>query len=191
VRQLRPQAGPPLAWLASGLWQWVCGGRREVERALTRERIISTADAKPPNVPVRTAAAARSMAEVIRRATLAATEGRTYAETDELVDVDGKPTSDPALAFEDERTGWPIENPQHALWLQSMTLQIALMQAYVSARIAELTIALGVGLTTAALLVSPHASSMTHAPPFFFLLLRESLTRDAPGPCGISAGWKP
>jgi hypothetical protein len=132
-----------LGLVAAGLW-----GRREVARALARERVVSTADAKPPNAPVRTAAAARSLSEVIRDRTLAAADGRTYAETDEFLAADGTPTSDPLLAHKDE-SGRPIENPQHALWLQAMTLQTALMQAYVSGRIADLTVALGVALTAA------------------------------------------
>jgi hypothetical protein len=113
---------------------------------LSRERIVSTSDAKPPNAPVRTAAAARSMAEVIRSATLSATGGRTYAETEEFVDGNGNATSDAASASKDDRTGQPLENPEHALWLQSMTLQTALMQAYLSARLADLTVGLGVAL---------------------------------------------
>jgi hypothetical protein len=129
-----------------GVGSWA---RREVERALERERIMSTSDAKPPNAPVTSAAAARSMAEVIRRRTLAATGGRTYAETDEFVDGEGNSTSDAASALKDERTGQPLENPEHALRLQSTTLQTALMQAYLSARLAELTIALGAALVAA------------------------------------------
>jgi len=92
---------------------------------------------------VTSAAAARSMAELIRRNTLDATGGRTYAETEPYVGSDGRPTSDAALAVKDERTGQPLENPDHELWIQSTTLQSALMQAYVAFRLSELTVALG------------------------------------------------
>lgn len=127
-----------------GLW-----ARREVERVLARERIVGTSETAPPDAPVTSASAARSLAEVIRSRTLAATGGRTYAETAEYVDGDGNPTSDAGSALRDERTGQPIENPEHALWLQSTTLQTALMQAYLSSRLAELTVALGASLVAA------------------------------------------
>jgi hypothetical protein len=89
------------------------------------------------------------MAEVIRDRTLAAAGGRTYAETEAFVGLDGNPTSDPALALKDERTGQPVENPDHAVWIQSTTLQTALMQAYLAFRIAALTAAVGAVLLAA------------------------------------------
>jgi hypothetical protein len=131
-------------FVGTGLW-----ARREVEQTLAREKIVSTSDAEPPDAPVTSAAAARSLAEVIRRRTLAAAGGRTYAETDPFVDGEGGTTSDAAAALKDERTGQPIENPDHALWVQSTTLQTALMQAYVSFRLAELTLALGAAFVAA------------------------------------------
>lgn len=133
-----------LGFVAAGLW-----ARREVGYALARERVVSTPDAEPPEAPVRSGAAARSLAEVIRERTLAAAGGRTYSETKAYLDGEGNPTADAASALKDERTGQPVENPDHALWIQSMTLQNALMQAYVSARLAELTIALGATLAAA------------------------------------------
>jgi hypothetical protein len=133
-----------LGFAAAGVW-----AHREVGLALARERVVSTPDSEPPQTPVRSAGAARSMADVIRQRTLAATGGRTYAETAAYLDADGKPTADAGQALRDERTGQPIENPEHALWIQSMTLQNALMQAYVSARFAQLTTALGAALVVA------------------------------------------
>lgn len=124
--------------IAVGLW-----GRLDVRRGLARERIVSTPDAKPPSRPVTSAAAARSMAEVIRANTLSATEGRTYGETAAYVDENGTPTDDRALAARHPVTGAPVESPEHALWIQSTALQTALMEAYLAARLAELTVALG------------------------------------------------
>ena len=139
-------AAAGLSLVAVGAW-----ARREVARTLARERIVSTSDAKPPSAPVRSAAGARSLAEVIRARTIAATGGRTYAETDPYVAADGSTTPDAALALIDERTGAPVENPNHALWVQSTTLQTALTQAYVSFRLASLTMALGGALFAAGL----------------------------------------
>ena len=124
--------------IAVGLW-----GRLDVRRGLACERIVPAPDAKPPHRPVTTPAAARSMAEVISENTLSATSGRTYGETAAYVDEHGSPTSDRALAAKDAVTGAPVESPEHALWIQSTALQTALMEAYLAARLAELTVALG------------------------------------------------
>ena len=135
-----------LGFVGTGLW-----ARRDVRRALEQERIRSTGDSTPPDTPVAGAAAARALAEVIRRNTLAATGGRTYAEIPAYVDPEGEPTSDAARAAKDPLTGQPLENPEHDLWVQSTTLQTALMQAYVAFRLSELTVAIGAGFAASGL----------------------------------------
>ena len=130
-----------LGLVGLGLW-----ARRDVRRGLERERIVSTPGSKPPSAPVVDAAAARSLAEVIRDATLSSTGGATYGETPSYVDAEGRPTSDRDAAALDPVTGEPVQNPAQALWLQSTTLQTALMQAYLAQRVAELTVGLGVVL---------------------------------------------
>ena len=132
------------AFVGVGLW-----GRRETSRALARERIEDPAGSAQSAAPVTTAAAARSAAELIRRNTLAATGDRTYAEIDPYLDPEGRPTSDAAAAAKDERTGAPVENPDHDLWIQSTTLQSALLQAYMAFRLSDLTVALGAALSVA------------------------------------------
>jgi hypothetical protein len=116
-----------------GLW-----ARRETRRALEREHVAS-----PDGPHVTTAPAARATAELIRSHTLAATGGRTYSEVEPYLDGAGEPTPDVSLAAKDERTGGPLENPEHYLWIQSTTLQGALLQAYTAYRLSELTVALG------------------------------------------------
>jgi hypothetical protein len=139
-----------MGFVGVGLW-----AHRDVRRTLAQERIAALGGGR--DGVVSSAAAARAMAELIRRNTLDATGGRTYAETAAYVGPDGEPTSDAALALRDERTGQPLENPDHELWIQSTTLQSALMQAYIAFRLSELTVALGgafvalgVGLAAAA-----------------------------------------
>ena len=127
-----------------GLW-----ARREVRTTLARERIVSSSGTGAEGTTVVCGTAARSLAELIRRSTLESADGRTYAETEPYLDCDGKPTSNREDALLDERTGEPLENPQHALWLQATTLQTALVQAYMGSRIAELTIGLGTALVAA------------------------------------------
>ena len=92
---------------------------------------------------------ARSLAEFIRQSTVDATAGRTYAEIQPYLDAGGAPTADTAIAARDERTGQPLANPDASLWIQSTTLQTALMQAYIAFRVSESTAALGAALVTA------------------------------------------
>ena len=124
--------------VGAGLW-----ARREATRALERERIVGPPDVSPGGAPVAGAPGARAMAEFIRQNTVETTDGRTYAEIDAYLDPEGRPTADAASAARDERTGEPRENPDHAVWIQSLTLQNALTQAYVAFRLADLTVALG------------------------------------------------
>ena len=128
-------------FIGMGLW-----GRRETRLGLARERVVGPAD-----TPVADPAAARSMAEFVRESTLRSTRGRTYSETEPYVDAAGEPTPDAALAAKHELTGQPLENPDHELWIQSTTLQTALLQAYMAFRLAELTIAIGSAFVLAGL----------------------------------------
>jgi hypothetical protein len=132
-----------LVFIGTGLW-----GRREVRRALARERILH------PGLPegranVTSASRARALAELIRQSTIDATSGRTYAEIEPYLDTRGTATADSANAARDERTGQPLANPDASLWIQSTTLQTALMQAYMAFRVSESTAALGVVLVAA------------------------------------------
>lgn len=136
-------AAAGLGMIAVGLW-----ARREVARALAEERIVGTSDMTPPNAAVTSAAAARALAGTIRSRTVAAAGGRTYAETDEFLTPDGGTTSDASSALVSQ-TGQPVHNPTYELWVTSTTLQTALMQAYLSFKLADLTAGLGVVLVLA------------------------------------------
>ncbi|MGH3143811.1 MAG: hypothetical protein ACRDO9_11890 [Gaiellales bacterium] len=70
-------------------------------------------------------------------------------EIEPYLDTGGTPTADSANAARDERTGQPLANPDASLWIQSTTLQTALMQAYMAFRVSESTAALGVVLVAA------------------------------------------
>jgi hypothetical protein len=122
-----------LGLVGLGLW-----ARRDVRRGLSRERIVA-----PGGEEVTSARSARALAEVIREQTLEATGGKTYSETGAYLAEDGSATSDAAGAMLDEATGKPVDNPDVNLWIQSTTLQTALMQAYMAFRISDLMLALG------------------------------------------------
>ena len=134
------------AFIGTGLW-----GRRETRCALARERIELPVEDGGSASRLLTAPAVRTASELIRRNTLAATGDRTYAEIEPYLDAERKPTADQAHAALDERTGAPVENPDHALWIQSTTLQAALQQAYIAFRLSELTVALGAAFIAAGL----------------------------------------
>ena len=127
-----------------GLW-----ARWDVRRALSRERIVVPLGPDPSTATVRSAGAARSLAEVIRERTVEAAGGRTYAETDPYLAPDGSTTPDESSALVDERTGRPVSNPDYELWIRSTTLQSALMQAYLAFRLADLSMAVGASLVAA------------------------------------------
>ena len=118
--------------------------RKDVRRGLEQERIVA-----PGGSSVSTASAARALAETIRQQTLGSAGGRTYAETDPYLGEDGSTTSDAANAMRNEVTGKPVDNPEVVLWIQSMTLQTALMQAYMAFRVSDLMLGLGGALVLA------------------------------------------
>jgi len=128
-----------------GIGAWA---RRDVARALDRERIVlPLAEGAAPS-PVRSAGAARAVAELIRQRTLESSGGRTYAETDPYLAADGT-TSEETSALTDERTGHALANPDYELWIRSTTLQTALVQAYLAFRLADLSALLGGALVAA------------------------------------------
>lgn len=145
-----------VGFICTGLW-----ARRDIGRVLAQERIVSPTDA---NARVTSATAARALAEFIRQNTVSATGGRTYAEIDPYLDADGNPTADADSAAKDERTGQPVENPDHDLWIQSTTLRTALTQAYMAFRVAELTVAVGAAFVAAGIGLSIAGGRRAGAP---------------------------
>lgn len=103
----------------------------------------------PGGASVTSASSARALAETIRGQTLEATGGRTYAETPSYLTADGSATSDATDAVLDPATGRPVNNPDVDLWLQSTTLQTALMQAYMAFKLTDLMIGVGGALALA------------------------------------------
>src|SRR3970040_691933 len=85
----------------------------EVHDTLVAERIVTAEDASIPNAAVNDAATAESQANVIKAHTLESTEGKTYAEMDR-------------------------EDPQRALYLNSVSLRTALNLAVMGFRLSGL-----------------------------------------------------
>jgi hypothetical protein len=131
--------------IAFGIAAVVVGfaGRETVRDELARERIVGTPDSAIPGEKVDTGSEAREFAAVMRRHTLEASGGQTYAQMGRFLDESGKPTSDEAAAATDPQTGEPVENPARNIWISSTAFQTALNTAYFAENVATFVIAMG------------------------------------------------
>src|SRR3954470_16033727 len=73
-------------------------GRSMVRSDLAREQIVGTPDSSIPGQKVDTGAEAQAFAKVMRKHTLEATGGQTYAQMGRYLDANGKPTDDAKAA---------------------------------------------------------------------------------------------
>jgi hypothetical protein len=121
-------------------------GRSQVRDDLAREQIVGTPDSTIPNQLVNSGSEAEAFAAVIRKHTLDATGGQTYAQMDRFLDENGKPTSDEALAAKDPKTGEPVENGARNIWITSTALSTALNTAYFAERVATFAIVMGIAM---------------------------------------------
>src|SRR3954451_8078007 len=78
-------------------------GRHEVRSDLAREQIVGTPDSTIPGQKVDTGSEAKAFAAVMRKHTLEATKGQTYAEMGRYLDANGKPTNDENAAAKDAK----------------------------------------------------------------------------------------
>jgi hypothetical protein len=121
------------------------GGRDRVHDDLEREQIVGTPDSSIPNQLVDTGSEAEAFAKVMRKHTLEATGGLTYAQLPRYQGKDGKATNDEHLAATNDK-GKPIDNPLRALWVQETALTTALNTSYFAESVATFAIVMGFGL---------------------------------------------
>jgi hypothetical protein len=126
-------------------------GRARVHRDLAREQIVGTDDSTIPGQKVDTGSEAQAFAAVIRKHTLEATGGQTYAQMGRFIGKDGKPTSDEKLAAVDPKTGKPVENGLRNMWVTATALSTALNTAYFAESVATFAIVMGIALLLAGL----------------------------------------
>ena len=117
--------------------------RDTVRSDLAREQIVGTPDSSIPGQKVDTGSEAQAFAAVMRKHTLEATGGQTYAQMDRFLDASGKPTSDEAQAATDPKSGQPVENPARNIWISSTAFQTALNTAYFAESITTFVMAIG------------------------------------------------
>ena len=121
-------------------------GRDQVRSDLAREQIVGTPDSTIPGQLVDTGSEAHAFAAVMRKHTLAATDGKTYAQMPRFLDENGKGTNDEAAAAKDPKTGAPVENAARNIWVTSTALSTALNTAYFAESVATFAIVMGVAL---------------------------------------------
>ena len=121
-------------------------GQARVGDDLAREKIVGTPDSTIPGQLVDTGSEAQAFANVIRKHTLEATGGKTYAEMPRYLDAQGDGTNDASAAAKDPKTGRPVANGAREIWVTSTALQTALQTAYFAEGVATFAIVMGVAL---------------------------------------------
>jgi hypothetical protein len=122
-------------------------GRADVRDSIAREKIVGTPDMKGvANAKIDTGSEARAFADGIRKHTLAATGGKTYAEMGRFLDADGNDTSDESKAATDPKTGEPVPNEARAIWETSTALSTALNTSYFAEQVSTFSIVMGAAL---------------------------------------------
>ena len=113
---------------------------------LAREQIVGTPDSTIPGQKVDTGKEAEAFAAVIRKHTLEATGGQTYAQMGRFLDENGKPTSDENAAAIDPKSGKPAENGVRNMWVTSTALSTSLNTAYFAESVATFAMVMGFAL---------------------------------------------
>jgi hypothetical protein len=121
-------------------------GHNRVGTELGREQIVGTPDSSIPNQLVNTGGEAQAFAKVMRKHTLEATGGKTYAQMPQYITASGKGTADKAAAAKDPKTGAPVSNPARNIWVTETALTTALNTAYFASSMAAFVIAMGIAL---------------------------------------------
>jgi hypothetical protein len=124
-------------------------GRGYVRDNLAAEKIVGTEDSSIPGQKVDTGAEAQAFADVMRKHTLEATGGQTYAEMGRFLDANGKPTNDEAAAAINPQTKKPVENGLRNMWVNETALATALNTAYFAEQVATFAIVMGIALLLA------------------------------------------
>jgi hypothetical protein len=121
-------------------------GRDRVQSDLAREQIVGTPDSTIPNQLVDTGSEAQAFANVMRKHTLEATGGKTYAQMPRYLDKAGKGTNDEKAAAVDPKSGAPVANPARNIWVTETALTTALNTAYFAEGVATFAIVMGIAM---------------------------------------------
>jgi len=126
-------------------------GRDMVRHDLAQEQIVGTPDSTIPGQKVDTGSEAKAFAAVMRKHTLEATGGQTYAQMGRYLTESGKPTNDEKAAAINPQTHKPVENGLRNMWVNETALTTALNTAYFAESVATFAIVMGAALLLAGL----------------------------------------
>ena len=136
--------------IAFGIGAVVMGvsGRSEVRHNIAREQIVGTPDMAKSvaDKQIKTGAQAKAFANGMRKHTLEATGGQTYAQMGRYLTAAGKPTNDEKAAAIDKQTGKPVENGARNIWVTETALTTALNTSYMAEQLSLFGIVVGVAL---------------------------------------------
>lgn len=119
-------------------------GRSTVRDTLAQENIVGTPDSAIPGQKVDTGSEARAFADVMRKHTLEATGGKTYAEMPRFATADGKGTNDEKAALKEN--GQTVDNGLRQMWVTETALTTALNTSFFAESVANFAIVMGVAL---------------------------------------------
>lgn len=107
---------------------------------VSREQIVTPADASIPNTPVRGPFTLKSQADIIRHHTLETTGGKTYAEMPQKVQ---KKDADGNLVVDEQGKPVMVSNDARTIWLTATNLTSALHLAIITYVFSGLIIFIG------------------------------------------------
>jgi hypothetical protein len=140
--------GASVLLIAFGVGSLIMGisGRNEVRDNIARENIVGTPDmaASVADKPVTTGGQAKDFADGIRKHTLEATGGQTYAEMGRFMTPSGEPTNDENAAA--KQNGEPVENEARNIWITSTALTTALNTSFFAENVATFAIVMGIAM---------------------------------------------
>jgi hypothetical protein len=142
-------------------------GRSTVQRSLTQEAIVGTADMTPASIKAEAKAAglspslsyptvsvagqainngtkARAFASYMRIHALEASGGLTYSQMPRFASKDGKGTNDAASAL--QLNGRPVDNAARNVWVTETALSTALNASYMAESLSVFGIVVGIAL---------------------------------------------
>jgi hypothetical protein len=122
-------------------------GRSDVRDTIKREQIVGTPDMEGiADKKIETGSDARKFADGIRKHTLEATGGKTYAQMPRYMGKDGKPTNDEKAAAISPESGKSADNPERQIWVTSTALSTALNTSFFAENVANFAIVMGIAL---------------------------------------------
>src|SRR4051794_8144752 len=135
-----------LVFVGAGIYAVTRGfdAKNKVTDELTAQNIATTPDASIPNVQVKDAATAESMARIINHHSLETSGGLTYSQLGRYQSTDGTPagTNDANAAVKGS-DGKPVANPARNTAFQASALETSLWSSVLAFNVSDLVVGIG------------------------------------------------